>query len=114
EHSRLHVHGRRPAGRRQVVHPRKAPVRRAPADLGNVAPVRAMQGRRARAHRTLHTEGRMRIVGFVGTVAVVLLTARQLAYMLAPQPAITSLPGAVGGPGLVVTTLVVIPLALGL
>jgi hypothetical protein len=47
-------------------------------------------------------------------VALVVLTARQLAYALAPQPTIASLPDAVGGPGLVVTTLVVIPVALAL
>jgi hypothetical protein len=56
----------------------------------------------------------VRIARFIGTVAFVVLAARQLAYLLAPQPAITSLPDAVGGPGLVVTTLVVIPLALAL
>jgi hypothetical protein len=56
----------------------------------------------------------MRIARFAGTVAVVVSTARQIAYALAPQPTIASLPHAVGGPGLVVTTLVVIPFALAL
>jgi hypothetical protein len=54
----------------------------------------------------------VRIARFAGTVALVVLTARQIAYALAPQPPIASLPHAVGGPRLVVTTLVVIPLAL--
>jgi hypothetical protein len=56
----------------------------------------------------------MRVARFTGTVALVVLTARQLAYALAPQPAITSLPHAVGGPGLVVTALVALPIALAL
>ena len=56
----------------------------------------------------------MRLARFFGSVALVVLTARQVAYALAPQPTITSLPNAVGGPGLVMTTLVVVPVALGL
>jgi hypothetical protein len=56
----------------------------------------------------------MRIAGFAGSVALVVLTARQIAYALAPPPAVASLPHAVGGPGLVVTSLVVIPLALAI
>jgi hypothetical protein len=56
----------------------------------------------------------MRIARFAGTVALVVLAARQLAYALAPQLTMASLPHAVGGPGLVVTTLVAVPIALGL
>jgi hypothetical protein len=56
----------------------------------------------------------VRITRFAGTVALVVLTARQLAYALAPQPVLESLPHAAGGPGLVVTTLVVIPVSLAL
>jgi hypothetical protein len=55
----------------------------------------------------------VRLARFIGSVALVVLTARQVAYALA-QPTITSLPNAVGGPGLVVTTLVSVPIALAL
>jgi hypothetical protein len=54
----------------------------------------------------------MRLVRFAGTVAVVVLTGRQLAYALVPQPTAATLQHAVGGPGLVFTTLVVLPLGL--
>jgi hypothetical protein len=56
----------------------------------------------------------VRLARFAGTVALVVLTGRQFAYALAPQPSVSTLQHAVGGPGLVVTTLVVLPLALGL
>jgi hypothetical protein len=56
----------------------------------------------------------VRIARFAGTTALVVLTARQVAYALAPQPSAAALQHAVGGPGLVVTTLVVLSLGLGL
>ena len=56
----------------------------------------------------------MRIARFTGTVALVVLTGRQLAYALQPQPAAATLQHAAGGPGLVVTTLVTLPLGLAL
>jgi hypothetical protein len=56
----------------------------------------------------------VRIARFAGTVALVVLTGRQLAYALQPQPTAVTFEHAVGGPGLVVTTLAVLPLALAL
>jgi hypothetical protein len=56
----------------------------------------------------------VRLARFAGVVALVVLTGRQLAYALAPAAPLESLPNAVGGPGLVVTTLVVMPVALAL
>jgi hypothetical protein len=56
----------------------------------------------------------VRIARFTGTTALVVLTARQLAYALAPQPSAVMLQHAVGGPGLVVTTIVVLTLGLAL
>jgi hypothetical protein len=56
----------------------------------------------------------VRLARFAGTTALVVLTARQLAYALAPQPTVETLQRAVGGPGLVVTTLVVLPLGLAI
>jgi hypothetical protein len=56
----------------------------------------------------------VRLLRFAGTTALVVLTARQLAYALAPQTTVETLQQAVGGPGLVVTTLVVLPLGLAL
>jgi hypothetical protein len=56
----------------------------------------------------------VRLVRFAGTVALVVLTGRQLAYALAPEPTAATLQHAVGGPGLVVNTLVVLPLGLAL
>lgn len=56
----------------------------------------------------------MRLFRFAGTTALVVLTARQLAYALAPASTAGTLQHAFGGPGLVVTTLVVLPLGLAL
>jgi hypothetical protein len=56
----------------------------------------------------------VKLVRFAGTVALVVLIGRQVAYALVPQPAASALQHAVGGPGLVVTTLVVLPLGLAL
>jgi hypothetical protein len=55
----------------------------------------------------------MRIIRFAGTTALLVLAARQLAYALAPAPA-AALQHAVGGPGVVVTTLVALPVGLAL
>jgi hypothetical protein len=56
----------------------------------------------------------MKVARFFGTVALIVLVARQLAYALAPRPTLTSveLRHAVGGPGLVTTTLVLASLSL--
>ena len=53
----------------------------------------------------------MRLVRFAGSVALIVLAGRQLAYALAPRPTLASVEfqHAVGGPGLVVTTLVALP-----
>jgi hypothetical protein len=56
----------------------------------------------------------MKLARFIGTVALVVLMGRQLAYALVPQAPGSALEQTVGGPGLVVTALVVLPLALGL
>jgi len=56
----------------------------------------------------------VRAARFIGTVAIVVLAGRQLAYALQPQPDAPTLQHAVGGPSLVVTMLVALPLALGL
>jgi hypothetical protein len=56
----------------------------------------------------------VRIARFAGMVALVVLTGRQLAYALQPQPTAATLQHAVGGPGFVVTTLVMLPLGLAL
>jgi len=56
----------------------------------------------------------MKLARFAGAVALIVLCARQLAYALAPRPTLASvgLQHAVGGPGLVVTTLVLAALSL--
>jgi len=56
----------------------------------------------------------MRVVRFAGVVILIVLAARQLAYALAPRPTLASveLQHAVGGPGLVVTTLALASLSL--
>jgi len=56
----------------------------------------------------------MRAVRFLLAVGLTVLTARQLAYALAPRPTLTAveLQHAVGGPGLVVTALVLGSLSL--
>jgi len=56
----------------------------------------------------------MRVLRFGLSVAVIVLAARQLAYALAPRPTLTAvaLQHAVGGPGFVVTTLVLGSLSL--
>ena len=56
----------------------------------------------------------MRAVRFSLAVGLTVLAARQLAYALAPRPTLTAveLQHAVGGPGLVVTTLVLGSLSL--
>jgi hypothetical protein len=56
----------------------------------------------------------MRLLRFIATVALVVLAGRQLAYALVPQPGATTLQHAVGGPGLVVTTLVALSVGLAL
>jgi hypothetical protein len=56
----------------------------------------------------------MKLGRFFGVVALIVLAGRQLAYALAPRPTLASveLQHAVGGPGLVVTTLVLAALSL--
>ena len=58
----------------------------------------------------------MRLVRFAGSVALIVLAGRQLAYALAPRRTLASveLQHAVGGRGLVVTTLVLASLSLAL
>ena len=56
----------------------------------------------------------MKLARFVGAVALIVLVARQLGYALAPRPTLASveLQQAVGGPGLIVTTLVLAAVSL--
>jgi hypothetical protein len=56
----------------------------------------------------------VRLVRFAGTVALIVLTGRQLAYALVPDPTASALQHAAGGRGLVITTLIALPLGLAL
>src|SRR5690349_20528069 len=105
--------GVRVVARGRPADPPRRPSRRcAPAGERDVAALPPVQGRRPRADRTVHPGRQVirRSIGGAGTVVLVVLLARSLAYATVPDPSARFLAHRAGGPALPVLALV----ALGL